>query len=152
MPARNPEKICSLFKQYMAEDDIEGVLSLHDPEVVFLNQAGQTRRGKQELKQELVPSAAVKARFDFNIAQVVQSGDIALMHTQWTVLGPQQISVYAIEIARRQADGSSRWLIGDPFTVGRRTAAGGCCTCHRRKRRVSARPARVSWLLSLRTA
>jgi len=87
MPARNPEEICSLFKQYMAEDDIEGVLSLHDPEVVFLNQAGQTRRGKQELKQELVPFAAVKARFDFNIAQVVQSGDIALMHTQWTVLG-----------------------------------------------------------------
>jgi hypothetical protein len=27
--------------------------------------------------------------------------------------------VYAIEVARRQADGTWRWLIGDPYTVGK---------------------------------
>jgi len=27
------------------------------------------------------------------------------------------MSVYAIEVARRQQDGTWRWLIGDPFTV-----------------------------------
>jgi len=32
--------------------------------------------------------------------------------------------VHAIEVARRQADGTWRWLIGDPFTVGRHVAAG----------------------------
>ena|SRR5258705_9911599 len=119
MPARNPEEICSLFKQYMAEGDIDGLLSVYDPEVVFLNQAGELIKGKQELKQELTRFAAARARFDFNIAQVIQSGDIALMHTRWNVSGPQQISVYAIEVARRQPDGTWRWLIGDPFTVGK---------------------------------
>jgi hypothetical protein len=29
------------------------------------------------------------------------------------------MTVYAIEVARRQADGTWRWLIGDPYTVGR---------------------------------
>jgi hypothetical protein len=38
---------------------------------------------------------------------------------QWTVSGPQSTRVYAIEVARRQPDGTWRWLIGDPFTVGR---------------------------------
>ena len=43
------------------------------------------------------------------------------MHTAWSVSGPAQLSVYAIGVARRQADGSGRWLIGDAFTVGKHT-------------------------------
>ncbi len=73
------------------------------------------------LRQELTPFAAEKAIFNFNINQVIESGDIALMHTEWTVSSAQQLSVYAIEVARRQPDGTWRWLIGDPFTVGRQT-------------------------------
>jgi ketosteroid isomerase-like protein len=65
----------------------------------------------------------VKAIFDFNIKRVIQSGDIALMHTEWKVSSPQPMSVYAIEVARRQPDGTWRWLIGDPFTVGRQVAS-----------------------------
>jgi ketosteroid isomerase-like protein len=123
MSARNPEEICSGFRQYMAEGDIESLLSLYDPDAVFLNQSGQVIKGGQELRQELAPFAAAKATFDFNINQIIQSGDIALIHTEWKVCGHQQMSLYAIEVARRQPDGTWRWLIGDPFTVGRRAAS-----------------------------
>ena len=122
MPAKNPEEICRLFKRYMAEADIESLLSIYDPEAVFLNQAGEVKKG-QGLREQLASFAAAKAQFDFNIRQVIQSGDIALMHTDWKVSSPQQMFVYAIEVARRQPDGTWRWLIGDPFTVGRRTAS-----------------------------
>lgn len=118
MPANSPEEICRLFKQHMAEGDLNALLNLYDPQAVFLNQAREVKSG-EGLKQELVPLAAKKASFDYNIKQVIQSGDIALMHTQWTVSGPQPLRVYAIEVARRQPDGTWRWLIGDPFTVGR---------------------------------
>jgi hypothetical protein len=36
MPAMTPEEICRPFKQYMAAGDIHALLSLYDPEVVFL--------------------------------------------------------------------------------------------------------------------
>jgi hypothetical protein len=36
MPAISPEDICRLFQQFMAEGDIESVLSVHDSEAVFL--------------------------------------------------------------------------------------------------------------------
>ena len=72
------------------------------------------------MRRELAPLAATKPRFDFIIKQAVQAGDIALMHTEWTVSGAQPTAVYAIEVARRQRDGTWRWLIGDPFTVGRK--------------------------------
>lgn len=123
MSAKTPEEICSLFQQYMAEDNIESLLSLYDPEAVFLNQSGEIKKGRQGLRQELAPLAAAKAIFNFNIKQVIESGDIALMHTEWRVSSPQQMSVYAIEVARRQSDGSWCWLIGDPFTVGRHTVS-----------------------------
>ena len=123
MPAKSPEEICRLFQQYMAEGDIDSVLSIYDPEAVFLNQSGEVKKGEKELRQELADFAASKAVFNFDIKQVIQSGDIALMHTKWKISSPQEMSVYAIEVARRQPDGTWRWLIGDPFTIGRETGA-----------------------------
>jgi uncharacterized protein (TIGR02246 family) len=123
MPAGNPEQICSLFKQYMAAGDLESLLDIYDPEVVFLSQSQEVLSGREGLRQVLAPLAAAKAKFDFNIKQVIQSGDIALMHTEWKVSAPEQMYSYAIEVARRQYDGTWRWLIGDPFTVGRETGA-----------------------------
>jgi len=123
LPARNPEEICTLFKQYMAEGDIDGLLSVYDPEIVFLNQAGEAKKGWEGLRHELSRFATAKGRFDFHVKQIIQSGNIALMHTEWNISSPQRMSTYAIEVARRQPDGTWRWLIGDPFTVGRQTAA-----------------------------
>jgi ketosteroid isomerase-like protein len=119
MPANTPEEICELFTQYMAAGDIESLLDIYDPEVAFLNRSREVRRGKEQLRQELAPLAAAKARFQFNIKQVIWSGDIALMHTEWEVSLPEPTHSYAIEVARRRSDGTWRWLIGDPFTVNR---------------------------------
>ena len=123
MMAKSPEEICRLFQQYMAEGDIDSVLRVYDADAVFLNQSGEVKKGEEELRQELAPFAANKAIFDFNIKQVIQSGDIALMHTEWKVSSPQQLSVHAVEVARRQPDGTWRWLIGDPFTVGKQAVS-----------------------------
>lgn len=119
MQAMSPEDICGLFQRAMAEGDLDAALSLYDPEAVIVNQSGEAAQGRQSLRQELAPLAAMKARFDFSIKQIAQAGDIALVHVEWTVAGPQPMRVYAIEISRRQPDGSWRWLIGDPHTVGK---------------------------------
>jgi ketosteroid isomerase-like protein len=66
--------------------------------------------------------AAARADFGFEIIQIIQAANIALMHTWWKISSPEEMSMYAIEVARRQADGTWRWLIGDPFTVGRYTS------------------------------
>jgi ketosteroid isomerase-like protein len=123
MPANSPEEICSLFQQSMAAGDIDGVLSLYDPEAVILDESGEVKKGEEGLKQNLAPLATAKARFDFTVKQVIQTGDIALMHTKWNVSGPQTMTVHAIEVARRQPNGTWRWLIGDPFTIGKTIAA-----------------------------
>jgi uncharacterized protein (TIGR02246 family) len=123
MPANSPEDICRLFQQYMAAGDLDAVLSVYDPEAVLVNRSGEVKQGRDGLRQELAPFAAMKTRFAFTIKQVIPSGDIALMHTKWQVSFPQPMSVYVIAVARRQPDGTWRCLIGDPFTVGRHAAS-----------------------------
>jgi uncharacterized protein (TIGR02246 family) len=123
MPAISPEDICRLFQQSMAAGDLDAVLSVFDPEAVMVNGSGEVKQGRDGLRQEFAPLAAMKTRFAFTIKQVTQSGDIALMHTEWQVSFPEPVSVYAIAVARRQPDGTWRWLIGDPFTVDRHAAS-----------------------------
>lgn len=123
MSAKSPEEICDLFKKFMAEGDLESLLSLYDTDAVFLNQSGEIKKGEEGLREVLSPLAAAKPVFDFNIRQIIRSGDIALMHTDWKSPAMQDAVQYAIEVARRQPDGSWRWLIGDPFSVGKRIAA-----------------------------
>jgi ketosteroid isomerase-like protein len=123
MPARTPEEICGLFQRFMAEGNLESVLGLYDPEAVFLKESRKTTRGREELRQVLAPLAEAKTRFDFEVKQVVQTDGIALMHTRWRASAPQPMTQHAIEVARRQPDGTWRWLIGDPFTVEREVGA-----------------------------
>jgi ketosteroid isomerase-like protein len=119
MPATSPEEICRLFKEAMAKGDLDAVLSVYDAEAVFLNQSREVTKSREDLRRELVPLVTAKTVFEYDVRQVVESGDIALMHTKWRVSTAQPMTVYAIEVARRQRDGSWRWLIGDPYTVRR---------------------------------
>jgi uncharacterized protein (TIGR02246 family) len=119
MPATNPEEICRLFKEAMAKGDLDAVLNVYDPEAVFLKPSREVTKSREELRRELAPLVAAKTVFDYDIRQVVLADDIALMHTKWKVSSAQPMSVYAIEVARRQPNGSWCWLIGDPHTVAR---------------------------------
>jgi len=123
MPAKTPEEICGLFQRFIAEGDIDGVLGIYDLEAVFLKESRETTQGREGLRQVLAPVAEAKTRFDFEVKQIVQTDGIALMHTQWKMSGAQPRTTHAIEVARRQTDGTWRWLIGDPFTMEREMSA-----------------------------
>jgi hypothetical protein len=60
MSAKSPEEICNLFQQYMAAGDLESLRGIYDPEVVFVNQSGELKKGWEGLKHELAPFAAAR--------------------------------------------------------------------------------------------
>jgi uncharacterized protein (TIGR02246 family) len=123
MAARTPAEICALFQRAMADGDLDAVLSVYDAEAVFVRESGEVTRTRDQLRQELAPLVATRPRFAYVVQLVAEAGDTALMHTDWAVTEPQPLQSRAIEVARRQADGTWRWLIGDPFTVGKRMVA-----------------------------
>jgi ketosteroid isomerase-like protein len=119
MSAKTPEEICDLFRNHMGAGDLDSVMTLYDPGVVFLNAAGDEKRGEHELREELAPLAAARPVIDFEVRQVIRTRDIALMHTFWRFSTPRPMSVLVTEVARRQPDGTWRWLIGDPYSYSR---------------------------------
>src|SRR5262245_50272337 len=80
--ADSPKEICRLFQQYMREGDLDSVLTLYDPDAVFLDEAGETKQGA-ELRTVLAPLAAERSSFAYQVKQIVQADDLALMHTIW---------------------------------------------------------------------
>ncbi|HVO94471.1 MAG TPA: nuclear transport factor 2 family protein [Terriglobales bacterium] len=62
MPAMTPEEICQLFQYSMAESNLEAVLSVYDPEAVFLNESCEISKGREGLRQALAPLAEDKVR------------------------------------------------------------------------------------------
>lgn len=102
MNARTLEEICQLFQQHMDRGDVDALLGLYDRQVAFVNEVGEVKSGIDALREELAPVAARKPRFDFEVKQITRAGDIALMHTWWTVSseGHEPLSVHAIEVAR----------------------------------------------------
>jgi ketosteroid isomerase-like protein len=123
-PARTPGvTFIRLFQQSIAAGDLDSLLRLYDPEAVLLNQSGEVNTGGAGRRDVLAPLAVAQARFDYTSRQIIQSGDIALRHTDWQVTSPQPRCTYALEVARRHPDGTWRWRIGAPFTVGRRVAS-----------------------------
>jgi ketosteroid isomerase-like protein len=115
--AKTPEEINDLFIRYMREGDMDSVLSLYDDEVAFANREGVVKLGKDALRQELASFVQHRQVFEFDIRRVIRAGDVALVHNLWSTTSPPVPSGYALEVARRQPDGSWRWLIGEPFTV-----------------------------------
>ncbi len=93
MGAKNPADICELFRQHMGRGDLEAVLSLYDPEIAFVREDGKVSSGLDDLAKELAPLAAGRPRFDFEIKQVAHAGNIALMHTWWTVSSSRPLNL-----------------------------------------------------------
>lgn len=114
-----PEDICRVFADAMARGDLAGVLDVYDHDAVFVAASGDVTTSRDELRDAVAPLVIARTRFDYDVKQVAIADDVALMHTEWTVGGRK---VYAIEVARRQADGAWKWLIGDPHSVERHRA------------------------------
>jgi uncharacterized protein (TIGR02246 family) len=118
MPAKNPKEVDDLFVKYMKEGDLESVLNLYQADVAFVDRAGKVKRGHEAVREELSRFVNSKQVFKFDIRNIIEAGDIALVHNHWEMISPQRMSGYAIEVMRKQSDGSWRFAVGDPFTLG----------------------------------
>ena len=117
MAPRSPQEVDALFQEHMRRGELDAVLELYEPDVSFRNAEGEVKQGRAALREELLPFATAKTNFEFDIRGVVLAGDLALVHNQWHLTSPHEASGYAIEVMRRQADGTWRFAIGDPFTI-----------------------------------
>jgi ketosteroid isomerase-like protein len=108
-PAANPEDLGTFFLERANAGDVEGLVALYEPDAVLAFPPGQVTTGHEEIRRVYTELLASRPRFSSAGQQpVIRNGDLALTSTRLPGGGA------TAEVARRQPDGTWRWVIDQP--------------------------------------
>jgi ketosteroid isomerase-like protein len=111
--AKRPEDLHKLFLDGVNDKDVDALLALYEPDSVTLGLDGARLADEAALRAMLTGFVGMVDRLDGGTRKVVAHGDYALMSATFTANGGA-VSGVTGEVARRQPDGTWRFLIDDP--------------------------------------
>jgi uncharacterized protein (TIGR02246 family) len=98
------------------------VVALYESQATFVPQDGHPITGTAAIRAAIASFAAMRPKLTMHIAKTVAFGpDLAVIYNDWTMTArspdgsPVEGSGKAIEIVRRQEDGSWLFVLDDPF-------------------------------------
>ena len=124
MPANTPADCNHQVIAAINAADIETALSLYESGATFVAEPGKPVTGTAGIREVLAGFLAMKPQMTIEVPIVIESGDTALMHSHWTLKGtgpdgsPVEMDMRGTEIVRRQADGTWKFIIDNPFSAG----------------------------------
>lgn len=87
MSAMEPAEASRLFERCFADGDLEGLMALYEDDAVFPTPHG-TSTGHNEIRATLKAYLDSGAKLVFGESLVFPAGDLALIHTPWTMRMP----------------------------------------------------------------
>ena len=125
MAANTPEACDRLFGEYTNAGDLDRLVGLYEPDASLVQHDGTPATGAAAIRESLAGLLAMKPRIQMNVTRVVRAGaDLAVLYNDWSLVaeGPDgnvlPMTGKAMEIVRRQPDGSWRFAVDDPFARG----------------------------------
>ena len=120
MAARKPKDCDNLLIEALNTGDLEAAVACYEPDASFVVEPGKVVTGHAAIREVLESWLALKPKLTIE-ANAVQSGDVALLRSKWTLKGtgsddgkPVEMSGNGTEVVRRQADGSWLFIIDNP--------------------------------------
>jgi enoyl-CoA hydratase len=129
MAAHEPEELHRLFAERANAGDLEGLICLYEDDAALVGPDGVSATGGGALRERLEGLLTMTPRIVPSGCRTVTVGDIALMSNRWHMtLGASEddsagVEGCSTEVARRQADGSWRYVIDDPASATGLSAA-----------------------------
>jgi uncharacterized protein (TIGR02246 family) len=120
----NPEDWPRVFEQHLNAGDLDKVMSLYEPDARFVAPSGETLIGRDRIRQVIAGLIQANTKFQNRVLRVSRIDDLALLYTDFdgtTVDGSGktiELRSRAIEVLRRQPDGTWKLVIGDPNARG----------------------------------
>ena len=124
MLPRDPEDWPSVFAQHLNAGDLEKVMSLYEPDAQFVAPSGETLVGRDRIGEVIAGLIQSNTKFHSRVLRVTRMDDLALLYTDFdgTTVDRSgkaiELTSRAIEVLRRQPDGTWKLIIGDPNARG----------------------------------
>ena len=122
MAAQKPQDLHRLWEEAFNAGDLASLAGLYEPEARLVPRPGQEAvMGIQAIRSVLEGFLAPNSKITIETQSVIEAGEIALLRSQWRLTGtsptgkPIDVSHNSTEVARRQPNGTWRYLIDHPF-------------------------------------
>ena len=109
----------------MNAGDLDGLASLYEPGGALVQPDGSLAVGPAAIRESFRGLVATKPRITMGVVRILRTGDdLAMLYNDWSMeaTGPDGAKVNstgkAIELIRRQSDGSWLFAMDDPFGRG----------------------------------
>jgi uncharacterized protein (TIGR02246 family) len=116
-----PEQVLESVVEGINTGNFELLLSLYEPDAAFVTQPGNLAQGLGGICQALDGFVALNGKLDLKVGRVLEVGDLALVVGEWSFTEtrpdgePVKLAAKNADVLRRQADGSWRFVIDNPW-------------------------------------
>ena len=117
MPARSLQELYTLFQQVMTNADLNAVMACYEPHAARTGPAAELNTGHDSIRQSMSQFVPMKPDLKIDVERVISAGDVALIHGQWSMTTPSQVSGRYVDVTRRQPDGTWLFVVDDAFTL-----------------------------------
>ena len=121
MPTETPEQVLEAVVEGINTGNFERLMALDEPEAALATQPGRLARGLGGIRDALGGFVAMNGKLDLEVSRVLEVGDLALVVGDWSFTGtgprgePVKLAAKNADVLRRQADGSWRFVIDNPW-------------------------------------
>ncbi len=120
MRATTPELMYRVFTDAFNTGDLDRMLTLYEADAALVAQPGQVLAGTEQIRAALQGFLALNGRLSMEPGVVVQTGELALASTRWSLAGsgpdgPINLAGTSADVLRRAPDGGWRYVIDQPW-------------------------------------
>lgn len=121
MRVTKPEDVSATFTKLVEAGDLEGLMTLYEPNVKYITRSGEVAEGIDGVRRALRWVAGFKGKMEVNNDYCIVNGDVALVRAAWRLNGVAadgrrlESRGRSSEVLRRQPDGTWRYAIDHPF-------------------------------------
>ena len=121
LSTRSPEEVLASIVTGINAGDLEGLTALYESDAAFAADSGELAHGTHGVRDSLAAFISMNGRLDLEVNHVLEADDLALVVGVWSFEGtgpdgqPVELAAKNADVLRRQADGSWRFVIDNPW-------------------------------------